>query len=790
MPGLVKRTTRTTQPQTAVGVDWGNSICVDMDLVFVPSVREPSFILGATSRLRASSNCIAHNIMSAPSGVASNNTAKPGEISIMVLTTFRLLDGATFGTTGNTGTTIYSQRTSDASISPTLCVSNLPFAGGGGFRVWFGADSAGVANGKANSTLVTTNTTYTIIATASSSEVTNIAINGLSNATTYSSVGIWNSSWGGLSALLGYSVPWTSSGNQDIALVVRWSRTLSAAEVKSLSDNPWQIFQPDRSYLDAIYQERLTISPDESRWMGSQGRSMEVSEVVQKHISVRTSQPTESIEIDWDNPVTLGLTTLNYAYGSLSASSRKLGTPVISTIYAGLQTKSATPFGVSLVEPNNAEGTSMPGIGGDNSGERAYLSVFWIKNGSITSTTGYTIGGNTALTAWNSGSTTLILYWYNNSGERSVGFYSSWNNINVSVSGVSDGIHTVIACQKSNAPILLFLDGKKYVGGTTGAIYSNPKLSTCSFRNPSIDNAGVGTVLLRAGFQNNSYDSARFLELSKNPWQLFKPQQKTLVYEQQTPKVDPPVAKVKAAKLVKHVRTQQPQLATPITTHTLGKSFNTFIDVFAGNIRLSKHTGSRLSNLIWDTGKFLDSEGSYYITHGNPGAAISVGLNTSAKELTYHVSFREIGVSNGHFIGNAAPNYGVNKGTSILRGATLDAVMIGAGPVITTVVGPARILNKWRTLTLRIHNNGVNSTLSLFDNGILFGTNTGAFVPATQNAINLCTTMADYYTGTHSVNIRSVGVWDRALSDAEIKSISDNPWQIFQPESKTVWVDA
>ena len=33
-------------------------------------------------------------------------------------------------------------------------------------------------------------------------------------------------------------------------------------------------------------------------------------------------------------------------------------------------------------------------------------------------------------------------------------------------------------------------------------------------------------------------------------------------------------------------------------------------------------------------------------------------------------------------------------------------------------------------------------------------------------------------------------LWDRALSDAEIKSISANPWQIFQPIKKPIWVSA
>jgi len=30
--------------------------------------------------------------------------------------------------------------------------------------------------------------------------------------------------------------------------------------------------------------------------------------------------------------------------------------------------------------------------------------------------------------------------------------------------------------------------------------------------------------------------------------------------------------------------------------------------------------------------------------------------------------------------------------------------------------------------------------------------------------------------------------WNRALSDAEVKSLSDNPWQIFEPEEQIIWI--
>lgn len=30
--------------------------------------------------------------------------------------------------------------------------------------------------------------------------------------------------------------------------------------------------------------------------------------------------------------------------------------------------------------------------------------------------------------------------------------------------------------------------------------------------------------------------------------------------------------------------------------------------------------------------------------------------------------------------------------------------------------------------------------------------------------------------------------WDRALADAELLSLSLNPWQLFQPQDRSIWV--
>lgn len=75
---------------------------------------------------------------------------------------------------------------------------------------------------------------------------------------------------------------------------------------------------------------------------------------------------------------------------------------------------------------------------------------------------------------------------------------------------------------------------------------------------------------------------------------------------------------------------------------------------------------------------------------------------------------------------------------------------------------------------------------SLFENGILtvaptahggMATATGSFTHGSENAASN-TDEVEYYVSY---------LWDRALSGTEIKSLSDNPWQIFAPDSSLIW---
>lgn len=77
------------------------------------------------------------------------------------------------------------------------------------------------------------------------------------------------------------------------------------------------------------------------------------------------------------------------------------------------------------------------------------------------------------------------------------------------------------------------------------------------------------------------------------------------------------------------------------------------------------------------------------------------------------------------------------------------------------------------------------SALDLFCNRVKYST-TNTFSSNTFDRIELLVKLGDLPSVGSSVGLGIA--WDRALSDAELKSLTDNPWQIFEPEELTIWI--
>lgn len=80
------------------------------------------------------------------------------------------------------------------------------------------------------------------------------------------------------------------------------------------------------------------------------------------------------------------------------------------------------------------------------------------------------------------------------------------------------------------------------------------------------------------------------------------------------------------------------------------------------------------------------------------------------------------------------------------------------------------------------------STLKVVNNGRISSSATITGTPRTQNSVlrefNRKGPTYSPYQGSHSL----AAMWGRALSDAELIALSTNPWQLFKPIERRIWV--
>ena len=81
------------------------------------------------------------------------------------------------------------------------------------------------------------------------------------------------------------------------------------------------------------------------------------------------------------------------------------------------------------------------------------------------------------------------------------------------------------------------------------------------------------------------------------------------------------------------------------------------------------------------------------------------------------------------------------------------------------------------------------TTQELFIGGVLLGSRVNT-IPMVNQAIPIY--FGALSTGGNQLNAlhTCLHVFNRALSDSEVKSLTDNPWQVFAPDNKSLWVPA
>lgn len=282
-------------------------------------------------------------------------------------------------------------------------------------------------------------------------------------------------------------------------------------------------------------------------------------------------------------------------------------------------------------------------------------------------------------------------------------------------------------------------------------------------------------------------------EIAANPWQIFKTPAKYIdiqprqffspAQSRRLTTSTGVVATVAPALLSRTTRTAQPQGAVgvdwgnPITRGLQVAALpvgNTLQNAVNG--RLMVTSGSPTQAVTRDGAAFKTVLGSsqfgYFdvdISGGPATIFLRHTLDASSSQAVAALDTVSGTVRAVLFYGSTASSYSVNLFTNTSAG---DAVLAAPTGVPTSV-----------TMTLDAAQRG-----KVFVNGIAGTSTAGTWVPSGISRIHVSARVNTSAGAFASQRVNAALAWDRALSDTEIKSLSANPWQIFAPIQRNIWV--
>jgi hypothetical protein len=233
MPNVTQRTVRTTQPQTAVGIDYANPItrglvaCLDANRRVLINGSETRPLTLTNPARRASQQEFgtvtlqtAMQAIKAPPAASSNVTM----LSIFIPSTE--ITERTYGQLGQTNSgNMLSVSSGDGATAGVVR-----------FKIYLGSMRT-IGASQANEGVPNL-----AIARHINGQSQNLWLNGVKDAS--------SGAFTGNSIGFGFYGFATSSGMSGASILnAVWNRALTDAEIKSLSENPWQIFVPERRVI-------------------------------------------------------------------------------------------------------------------------------------------------------------------------------------------------------------------------------------------------------------------------------------------------------------------------------------------------------------------------------------------------------------------------------------------------------------------------------------------------------------------------------------------------------------
>lgn len=509
---------RTSQPKTPVSIDWSNPITRGLEFVYLPGLPSDSSkkirnlaVFGSGVSSRGSSLTSIAN--TASSGLRINSGKILGGLSnstVLGVAETNLPTGTGNGYIENNARLIYCERSNVGN-----CIYKLGIGNYTGLKAEFTYRNAGGTLLQQRLSDTTLNDGRPKVYFATKNGTTHgTYVSGIGNSgtigsadTTFTDSGIEariasdkgdvNGNWGGL-----------------VHLVAGWSRALSAAEIKSLSANPWQIFQPIVQQIpyDMV---RGPMQRRESYLLGTTPPTLSASMPAAVRKQVWTSQPQTPVGIDWTHPAA---PDMGLWLPSLSKTNLVTNIPCtdIGTGVQRVTTKDGIAYATSGQSAMNFFGNGL------NTGiveiPKA-LTLFVMFEATDAPANGY--AGVLAKAQYG-------LYWDNsNSASRAAVYVQMDNSVipTVQLKDVSlNRSHSVVMVW-NGLTIFLFQNG--VFCGETGAVGTLKETSTTPLalltgNYSSLFPAFNGKILV-AGLKRYAVNPSVAQSLSKNPWQIFAP---------------------------------------------------------------------------------------------------------------------------------------------------------------------------------------------------------------------------------------------------------------------------
>ncbi len=580
----------------------------------------------------------------------------------------------------------------------------------------------------------------------------------------------WNTTSGLALANFGFIAGFPYSGSVEFVGIS--DRALSDAEVKSLSDNPWQIFKPKRQFIS--YSPKSPWSMRESKMRGITDT---VTTSVQEGAFSRTKPliPSENAYyIDYSNPLAIGLVSL--------ISGRVVRDTIRSNDSNSINT-------VSVKSMGNYSCLYFNGINSRYSyGYRVFNTL---NTGSVVlrfSMASFHVGvllyqANAGFNAFawhipSSSNQPLILNLGSNTVRNTT--KTDWEINKVYTIAVTWG-----------TSIKLYVDGKldNTILVAASPITNGQSSNTClgAYDYGPVGNYFNGDIYYTSVYKRALSD-AEIKNLSNNPWQIFKANKTPFFYNRTLYKdvqryTPPAIENVPASVVVakpRIIRTTQPQGPVEIDwsnplTKGLKLCYNTAAERYA----------DKQVNKLGATFKDNSAETPTGITF-NQNSAFNNGL-----------TFLSVGVVTGN---NADQhNYGIRAGLINTTHAGVGLIAYRSG---TELIANCTYYDYTGSGVDNIpHNTPIGGTLTMamtytrnsseglraFSNGVLKATT--ATLDKNLSPISISLNLNNASGGTNNMGYLTYLnlYFDRALSDAEIKSLSENPWQIFKPNQQLIW---